>query len=222
MAAALACGADAAVNHRCAASLWGLLPHQAGAEVDVSVFGNGGRRARAGIRVHRSLSLRPESVTRRYGIPTTTPARTIIDLRRIISPPEHRRAVRQAEILGLRIGSDASQDRTRSELEFHFLALCHKNGLPAPGVNTRIGSLLVDFAWRDQRLIVETDGYRYHRGRAAFGNDRARDLELRSLGYEVIRLTYRQVVDNPEDISAVLKQALASRPTQAAREDPAS
>ena len=73
----------------------------------------------------------------------------------------------------------------------------------------RIDSFLVDFLWRDRRLVVETDGYRYHRGRAAFEDDRERDLKLRSLGYEVVRLSYRQVADEPERIAQTLRDLLA-------------
>jgi len=68
--------------------------------------------------------------------------------------------------------------------------------------------MLVDFIWRNQRLVAETDGYRYHRGRAAFEEDRARDLKLRALGYDVVRLSYRQMVDEPKRVAAVLKAAL--------------
>jgi very-short-patch-repair endonuclease len=116
-------------------------------------------------------------------------------------------------VLGLPIGSDANHDRTRSDLERDFLRLCRRHRLPAPEVNARIGRFLVDFLWRDRRLIVETDGYRYHRGRQAFEDDRARDLEQRALGYEVIRLSYRQVIDEPGRVAEVLRTALApSRP----------
>lgn len=75
----------------------------------------------------------------------------------------------------------------------------------------RIGHFTVDFVWIDRRVIVETDGYRYHRGKAAFEDDRARDLELRALGYEVVRLSYRQVTEEPERVAAVLRGALRGR-----------
>ena len=75
-------------------------------------------------------------------------------------------------------------------------------------MNARIDSLLVDFVWRNQKLIVETDGYRYHRGRVAFEDDRARDLKLRASGYYVIRLTHRQVMNSPEEVFAILKKTL--------------
>jgi very-short-patch-repair endonuclease len=163
-----------------------------------------------GLRIHRCPSLTPQLVTRRHGIPVTTPARTISDLRNAIPAEELRRALRQADVLGLSSGSDVASDRTRSELEFRFLNVCRKYRLPAPDVNVRIDSLLVDFVWPEKRLIVETDGYRYHRGRIAFEEDRSRDLKLRILGYSVIRLTYRQVMDRPEDVATVLRRALSS------------
>jgi very-short-patch-repair endonuclease len=77
-------------------------------------------------------------------------------------------------------------------------------------VNVRIGSRIVDFLWSDQRLVVETDGYRYHRGRTAFEDDRNRDLELRRLGYDVVRLSYRQVMDRPTEVAAVLRPLLGT------------
>jgi len=141
----------------------------------------------------------------------TTPARTIADLTRAVSATERRRAIRQAEVLGLDPGLSVPRERTRSELEHLFLKLCRRHSLPVPQVNVRIGGLLVDFAWQDRRLIVETDGYRFHRGRTAFESDRARDLRLRELGYDVVRLTYRQVLDRPEQVAGVLSSALAQR-----------
>lgn len=238
MAAVLACGRDpgeregaagpddrgntvlgqwgAALSHRGAANLWGLLPLSQG-PVDVSVPGYGGRARRWGIRVHRSQSLLPAVVTLRQGIAVTTPGRTISDLRHaassngrqgLVSPKELRRAIRQANVLGLSIGAEAGRDRTRSDLERAFLRLCRRHRLPAPEVNVRVGQHLVDFLWRDRRLVVETDGYRYHRGRAAFDDDRSRDLELRGGGYEVIRISERQVEEQPQQIAEVLATAL--------------
>lgn len=113
--------------------------------------------------------------------------------------------MRQAGAFGLRVDDESSLEGTRSELEQAFLKLCERYGLPRPEINAKVGSLEVDFLWRDQRLIVETDGYRYHRGRAAFENDRERDLQLHALGYEVVRLSYRQVIDEPERIAAALE-----------------
>jgi very-short-patch-repair endonuclease len=214
MAAVLAL--DGALSHRDAAALWKLLPPRSG-PVEISVSGNGGREKRKGIRVHRSSTLGGQ-VTRHRGIPVTTPARTIADLRAsarrqssAISEQDLRRAIRQADVLGLSIDAVATPDRTRSELELLFLQLCRRHGLPKPEVNVWIDSLLVDFLWRARRLVVETDGYRYHRGRVAFEADRDRDLRLKALGYEVIRLSYRHVVEQPAQIASVLDGLLKSR-----------
>lgn len=191
LAAVLAYGPGAVLSHRSAAELWEMLPPADG-PVHVTVPGDAGRKRRRGIEVHRSSVLSRRDCTRRQGIPVTSPARTLADLRGAVRAAQVRRALRQAEVLGLPLPA-RDGDHTRSELERRFLALCRRHGLPAPEVNVRIDDFLVDFLWRDRRLIVETDGYRYHRGRAAFEDDRARDLRLKLLGYDVLRLTERQL-----------------------------
>ena len=72
----------------------------------------------------------------------------------------------------------------------------------------RVGRHLVDFLWPARRLVVETDGYLYHRGQVAFRDDRARDLDLRRRGYEVIRLPERQVNEEPDLVAQTLAAAL--------------
>jgi len=143
----------------------------------------------------------------------TTPARTINDLRRVLPSDRLEVALRHAEVLRLDVGFQGGfePDLTRSELERRFLRLCHRRRLPTPEVNARVGSFIVDFLWRDQRLIVETDGYRFHRGRSAFEADRARDIELKLRGYEVVRFTYRQVTGEPDAVAGTLWALLASR-----------
>jgi len=200
----------AVLSRRSAAELWQLLPPIDG-PVDISVPGLGGRRKRSGICLHRSRTLVSDSVTSRQGIPVTTPARTIADLGKAVPAHERRRAIRQAEVLGLATGFEEVTKRSRSDLELAFIDLCRRHRLPIPEVNVWIDSMQVDFLWRARRLIVETDGFRYHRGRAAFENDRDRDLKLRALGHDVIRLCERQVEEEPERIAQVLKTALGRR-----------
>lgn len=227
MAAVLACGRGRAVepgpvldfwgatlSHRSAAELWEMLPADAG-PVDVTVPGGGGRKKRRGIRVHRSTSLLPRQVTLRRGIPVTTPARTLADLRRVsgskqrlATPWELRRAARQADVLGLPTEDGTAPDGTRSDLEGDFLRLCGRFHLPAPEVNVRVGPHLVDFLWRDRKLIVETDSFIYHGGRMAFQDDRDRDLDLRARGYQVIRLAEKQVNEEPRRVAEVVIAAL--------------
>jgi very-short-patch-repair endonuclease len=204
-----------ALSHLSAAQLWRLLPLRDGWPVDISVPGDGGRARREGIRLHRSLTLLPAAVMLRSGIPVTTPARTVADLGRVakgasrlISPRELRRAVRQANVLGLPIDEDDRRDRTRSDLERDFLNICRRHRLPPPEVNVRVGPHLVDFLWREARVVVETDGYAYHRGRAAFEDDRGRDLDLRARGFDVIHLSGKQIDEEPRQVAEVVGAAL--------------
>src|SRR4051812_35532846 len=71
MAAVLACGENAVLSHAAAGALWGLR-RSAATMIDVTVPGSGGRRRKAGIRIHRARSAR---ATMHEGIPVTTPER---------------------------------------------------------------------------------------------------------------------------------------------------
>lgn len=212
MAAALACGDDAVVSYRSAAALWGLLEQAKDAWIDIAIPSQVGRAKRRGVRLHRCRSLPDRAVTRRLGIPVTTPARTVADLRGVVPPYELRRAIRQAEVLGLPLGEATPRYRTRSDLERDFLRVCRRQRLPPPAVNVKVGPYLVDFLWLDRRLAVETDGYRFHRGHQAFKDDRARELELRSRGFEVFRFSEEQIDDESERVGRFLHKVLASRP----------
>jgi very-short-patch-repair endonuclease len=118
--------------------------------------------------------------------------------------------MRQAAVFGLPIGPDTRPERTRSDLERLFKRIRRRGGIPAPEVNVKVGGLEVDFLWRDRRLIIETDGYRYHRGRVAFEDDRDRDLTLRALDYTVIRLSDTQLEEEPEKVASIVRRLLAA------------
>ncbi len=138
----------------------------------------------------------------------TKPARTLQDLRRILPTAQFAAALREAEYLRLPIGSRFDPDGTRTELEARFLALCRRHHLSQPEVNARVGPFKVDFLWGDQRLIVEVDGWESHRTRSAFESDRARDTRLKLLGYEVVRFTHRQVMDEKSRVARTVRALL--------------
>jgi very-short-patch-repair endonuclease len=228
MAAVLACGDGAVLSHHSAAALWELLKPIDGA-IHVSVPTTSGRATRRGIHLHRCRSLSPSRepsptpsypdqeggrgrrllTTHRHRIPITTIQRTLDDLKTSSLLPPHllRRAIRQAEHRGHHLVGIES-DRTRSDLESAFLDLYRRHRIPPPEVNVKLGRCEVDFLWREARLIVETDSYLYHRGSISFEDDYARDLDLRSAGYTVLRFNDVQIEEEPERVAALVAAEL--------------
>jgi very-short-patch-repair endonuclease len=235
MAAVLVSGDDAVASHRAAAWLQGLRGPPAGL-IDVTVPRAGGRRRR-GIALHVTRLLPSNEVTEEEGMPCTTPMRTLVDLAAVSKyERELRRALERSLELNIfdRIALDAVLERSSgrrgtgmlrrvltdlsdeplpidSELERRFLELVRAAGLPDPVVNGQIGLLRVDFYWPDHKLVVETDGQAVHSHGIAFRRDRDRDLALTLEGWHVIRLSWRQVVDEPERIAATLRRHLRPR-----------
>jgi very-short-patch-repair endonuclease len=137
-------------------------------------------------------------------------ARTVEDLRRtsFLEPHLLRRATRQAELKGHRLEHVAT-DRTRSDLEALFIAIVHRYALPHPEVNVKLGRWTVDFLWRTEHVVVETDFWGYHRGSIAFEEDHARDLDLRAAGYTVLRYDDTQLEIEADRVAADVAAALA-------------
>jgi very-short-patch-repair endonuclease len=191
------------LSHRSAAELWELLDAKGGSP-HVTVPHTSSPSHRREIRIHRSRTVGSSRHMSRDGIPVTSPARTIADLSRSAGGAVVRRAIRAAEKRGLPLGADHVPDRTESDLERDFLAICHRLRVPEPEVNVPIGRYRVDFLWREQRLIVEVDGYSYHRGRQAMRDDNDRDLELELLGFRVIRIDDSRITDDPAGVAAAV------------------
>jgi very-short-patch-repair endonuclease len=207
LAAVLAVGDEAVLSHSSAVALWQFLRPLAG-PIHVTVSGDGGRRKRRGLQVHRSRTLTARDITRRHGIAVTVPARTIEDIRGEVEPYLFRRALRQAEIAGHRVPHLDRVKRTRSDLEMLFLALCDRHDLPRPLVNQRVHGYRVDFYWPERRLAVETDSWDYHRGSVAFEDDHDRDLKLRAHGITTRRYIGDQLEAASDAVVADLRQEL--------------
>ena len=228
LAAVLACGEGALLSHASAAALWDLAPDPSGSRQHVTVSGSGGRAARHGLVVHRG---RDAPGTRIDGVPVTTVTRTLVDLAGVVRRPALQRALEAAEaqrrldagaVLRTAIGRPGAPALrmllatelpvTRSVFEAEFLELCRRWRLPAPAVNARIGGYEVDFAWVERRVVVECDSFAFHRSRAAFERDRARDVELGRLGFRVLRFTHRQVTSDSAWVADALADALRRDP----------
>jgi hypothetical protein len=233
MAAVLAGGPRAVLSHAPAGALWGIRP-----QGDLEVVVTGPRRVepRRWMRFHRS-SLPDDEITIKDGIPVTTAPRTLFDLAAVVSHGQLARAINEAEIRRLwdplslpnllkrhprRPGAAAIRSLiatpglrvTRSELEDRFLAFLARLGLPLPATNVsmRVGGCWIeaDCVWHEERLIAELDGHTTHRTRAAFETDRTRDRTLTAAGWRVIRITWRQLHDDPEGLGRDLRVFLAA------------
>jgi very-short-patch-repair endonuclease len=88
--------------------------------------------------------------------------------------------------------------------------------LPLPVVNAIVAGHEVDFHWPAYRLVVETDGGGTHTTAIAFERDRRRDLHLELAGWHVIRLSWRQVLEQPESVIALLDSHFRRSPAQPA------
>jgi very-short-patch-repair endonuclease len=209
----------AVLSHRSAAELWGLLRPRGGTP-QVSVPYPAAPAKRARIRIYRSRTLARTRTTSAQGIPVTMPARTLADLARVATPADVRRATRAAEKRGLPLDPDHVSDKTESDLERDFLAICRRHGVPEPRVNVEVGRHRVDFLWPEYGLVVETDGYVYHRGRQAMRDDNDRDIELELRGLSVVRVDDSRIVEDPAGLAAAVLGLLSSR--LANRRHPAS
>jgi very-short-patch-repair endonuclease len=106
-------------------------------------------------------------------------------------------------------------DNARSHLERLFLTLTRKANLPKPIPNHDIAGRRRDFAWPVERLVVETDGYRYHSSRTAKRRDNRRDRELTALGWRPVRFTYEEVAFEPRVVGEELARLLRNARTAA-------
>ena len=227
MAGVLACGEGAALSHFSAAVLWAILDDR-GQRIHVTAEKP---RRRRGIVVHEA-PLEGERV-RRHGIVVTTPARTIVDLADVVARRRTlERAIDEAEYLRLdwseaaprhgRRGSgllssvlavhDPGSTRTLSELEERFIEFCDNHGFRRPEVNCSIEGYLCDFVWREERVVVETDGGQAHGTRRAKERDPVRDVDLQIAGWRVMRVTWRRLLREPEAVAEQLRRLLTPVP----------
>jgi predicted transcriptional regulator of viral defense system len=104
---------------------------------------------------------------------------------------------------------------TQSDLEEAFLALCRRILVPQPELNGWIDlhddepMIWADFVWRDQRVIVETDGGRFHGTHQARERDPRRDQRAMLAGWRPVRTTWRQVMYRPHELEVMLPALLA-------------
>jgi very-short-patch-repair endonuclease len=219
MAAVLACGPDAVLSHRSAAAAWGLMAHPRRVDVTARTY-----HRHNGITVHRSR-LEPRDITQQYDIPTTTPARTLLDLADVLDATALTRAVHELRLRKLvRIDELANQLRkgrktavlkrlvdrptrpTRSVFEDAFLRFVDRYELPRPRVNAHVAGYEVDMFWPRHHLIAELDGREFHE--INFEADREKDADLLTHGLRVVRVTWDRLINRTANEAARFRTLL--------------
>jgi very-short-patch-repair endonuclease/predicted transcriptional regulator of viral defense system len=234
MAAVLTSGPEAALSHWSAAALWMIRPNS---RTIIDVTTPQKSRSWDGIKRHHS-PLPADEVTVKEGIPVTSVARTILDLaateptdvvenllremefrelRDRLSLPSlikrypGKRGIRKVAAALERLQEEPAGRRRRG-LEERFAPFLRRYHLPLPRFNDWIAlgakRFQVDCHWPGTNQIVELDGWEGHKTKTAFREDRARDRILRVAGYSVTRLTWNQLDDEPEAVSADLRVLL--------------
>lgn len=236
MAAVLAGGRAAVLSHRPAGKLWGLLGGGVG---PLEITRPAGLRSRCSGIVGHQANLSAGEIKLLDRIPVTSPFRTVFDLAAVLSRRQLERAMNEADVHGLVDGVSLPQllDRhpghrgaanlrtllgtsdpggvTRNDFEEAFVALLDASGLPRPRLNADLALrgrfYEVDCLWQAQRVAVELDGHAVHGTRRAFEADRERDRVLLAEGWRPMRVTWRQLQDEPEVIVSDLRRLLGSR-----------
>ena len=139
------------------------------------------RCRRPGIEAREAI-LASDEITVERGVPVTNPARMLLD---------------------------RGETVTKSVLERRFLTVLDAHGIPRPRTNQPLGPYEPDAVWPNRRLVVELDSYDIHTTREAFEADRERDRHLQTIGYRVVRITWRQLQSGEHALARQLRTLLA-------------
>jgi len=218
------------LSHGSVAALWGFGKEHSH-YIDVSVRRTSEARI-PGLRCHRRPSLSSQECTVRQNIPVTQPVRTFLDLATVTGPKTLERAINEADKLDV-IDADALREAlddhpgqpgvrllrhvldkhtfrlSDDELERLFRPLAAAAGLRVPLTKHMVNKFEVDFFWPDLGLVVETDGWRYHRTPSAQSRDALRFQTHVANGLTPLRFSHYQVKYEPRHVRAILEQTVA-------------
>jgi hypothetical protein len=219
------------LSHHSAAALWGFGKERRGV-IDISVRRHCKVR-RVGIHVRDRPGLRNRDVGVHLGIPVTQPVRTFLDIatelpdnrleraindadkRDVIDPERLRRALDDHPgEPGIRLLREVLDEHTfrlsDDELELLFRPIAVAAGLPTPLTKQLTDKFEVDFFWPELGLVVETDGWRYHRTPSAQTRDALRFQRHTAAGLTALRFSHYQVKYEPRHVREILERTAAN------------
>lgn len=213
LAACLAAGPDAVASHWAAGAVH-RMPRVAPGALEISAPGN---VRLAGVTVHRvSLPIHPLDQDRRCGVPTTSVARTLVDLagtgrlwliERALDDALVRglcrlsdvhasldRAGRRHGVTGLRKLLDARrEERIDSHQELRWIRLIRAEVGAEPVLHHRVslaeGVFEIDIGFPSDMVGFEVNGWAAHGTRSAFDHDARKGLALLAAGWNIGVLT---------------------------------
>ena len=220
MAVVLLAGASGALARESSAGLWAMTRPWRG---PVQALGPKSRSG-PGYVIHRTRNLPAQDITTHWGIPVTTPLRTLLDLSRTLSLDALDAGLAEALVRKL-VTLEDLQPRatgklkrlldtaapTKSKLERDLRRLLRDRGLPQPVSNGIVEGYEVDLHWPDLKLVAEVDGYAFHAHRRAFETDRERDIVLAAAGWRTVRVTDRQLNETRATTADRFAALLSSR-----------
>jgi very-short-patch-repair endonuclease len=225
VAALLAAGDGALLSHGTAAWRWRIIP----APPSVITLAVPRHRTVEGLKLHVSGNLRPGDTIDNGRFPTTSVARTLLDLAtrydrrallRALAEAEFQHDLRPADVeRTLRRGHAGSANlraalaqhapghgEMKSRLERRFRNLLIRHGIELPERNQEVGPWTVDCLWPQRRVAVELDGRQHERPHQADCDD-DRDLWVRRHRYVARRYGKRQIEQQPDEVIADLLHA---------------
>jgi very-short-patch-repair endonuclease len=225
-----AAGAGAVVDRVSAAHVAGLTSKPP-TKVQLTVVGRRLRSPR-GVDIRFAARLDKRDVRWISGMRATGPALTILDVagidpvlaaacidearaKHLATPSELQQVIKRypkrkgAAALGRLLRDELPSGGTRSKAERMLRRLIRKAGLPEAETNVREHGHRADFIWREFKVIVEFDGVGTHDNPRSYEEDRATDRALTALGYRVLRVTWRQLTQQPQKVVAEISAAIA-------------
>jgi very-short-patch-repair endonuclease len=111
----------------------------------------------------------------------------------------------------------------RSAAERLTLALLRRHGITGWRANEPIADAgrviaIGDVVFRDRRLVIEIDGWAYHSTPDRYQDDRTRQNLIVRAGWDVLRFTWRDLVERPDEVVGTIRDTLARRRPRGGRD----
>ena len=227
-AALLAAGPRSALSNRSAGAHWVMTKAPSRPHVIAPRSADGIK----GIVVHRPRALAEDDIIEDQGLRVASPARVLLDLAgEGASRRQLERALDQAEINELHLPIEplllrckrrrgapklkavlewhhAGSSITESEAEEAFWAIIDRSGLPRPAPQATVTGARRDFVWPERRIVVEIDGWRFHRTVQAADRDAQRGNDATLAGWLHLRFSRRRVVLRSTEVQRDLERAV--------------